>query len=94
MATGAAVKGSSKRAVLFPAQLVIMVGDDTVEAIEAYALHGEVSKSAAARASLEPGLELTRIVKQYGVTHADLVNAARLWAVRETSAEHETTRSA
>lgn len=85
MATGAAVKGSSKRAVRYPAQLVIMVSEDTVAAIERYALNGEVSKSFAARASLEPGVELTHIAEQYGVSHTDLVNAARLWAIKEAA---------
>ena len=94
MASGAAVKGSSKRAVLYPAQLVIMVNDETVDAVERYALQRETSKSSAARAYLEPGLELVRVSERYDVPVVELIEAAELYAVKVTSAEHETTRTA
>ena len=81
--SGNAVKGASARPVLYPVQLVIMAGEATGDYIDGEVLRSGLSKSAVTRRSLEAGIELDKIATEHVIPLADLVNAARLHALKQ-----------
>ena len=66
----------------YTAQIIAMMTPPSAERIERDALNREVSKSQSARECIELGVELREIATEYALDPVDLVNAARLHAIR------------
>lgn len=69
----------------YTAAISALVLPDTAERIERDALNAQVSKGVVIRDALETGLELAAISTELGVPVDQLVNAARLHALRATA---------
>lgn len=70
---------------VFTAQLVVMLTPEQADGIARDALVTQRSKSQTAREYLATGAELQSIATEHGVALGDLVNAARLHALRATA---------
>lgn len=69
----------------YTAQVVALVTAETAERIHRDALNRRVSKGEVIRDRLEVGAQLVEISDEYGVPLDELVNAARLHALRATA---------
>lgn len=69
----------------YTAQVVALVTAETAERIHRDALNRQVSKGEVIREHLTAGGELAEISAEYGVPVDELVNAARLHALRSTA---------
>ena len=68
----------------YPRQLAVMVTQAQAEEVERAALNEQRSKGDVVRQRLDVGAELVAIAAEYGEPLGELVNAARLYAVRRT----------
>lgn len=76
----------------YTAQLAVLVTPEAAERIHRDALNRQVSKGEVIREHLAAGGELAAIGAEYGVPLDELVNAARLHALRATAHDGVETR--
>jgi hypothetical protein len=75
----------------FPRSLAVMLSHEQADAIEAAALNQQRSKADVVRERLDAGAELVSISEQYGAPLFELVNAARLYALRASGTSASST---